>query len=375
MAKRERRAFTDEFKQQMVQLYENGKPRADILREYDLSASAFDRWVKQSRTTGSFKESDNRTDEQNELLQLRKENQRLKMENDIFKASGADLRTKIMVIQQNAHKYSVLAMCKILQVNRSTYYYESKEPSSIDDDEVEQAIIRIFEENQRVYGARKIKAKLHKDGLTVSRRRIGRLMKKNALVSVYTVAQYKPNVSSCNESPIQNELNREFVKEAPLEAVVSDLTYVRVANKWHYICLLVDLFNREIIGHSCGKFKDAALVYQAFASVKGDLRQIQLFHSDRGSEFKNLTIDDVINTFNIKRSLSMKGCPYDNAVAEATFKLIKAEFVRNRQFESLAQLKKELGIYIKWFNETRIHSTLGYLSPIAYKEVALKKSV
>jgi len=88
MSKRERRAFTDEFKQQMVQLYENGKPRADILREYDLSASAFDRWVKQSKTTGSFKESENRTDEQNELLQLRKENQRLKMENDILKQAA-----------------------------------------------------------------------------------------------------------------------------------------------------------------------------------------------------------------------------------------------------------------------------------------------
>lgn len=69
----------------MVQLYENGKPRADILKEHDLGASAFGRWVKQSRTTGSFKEKDNRTAEQTELMELRKENQRLKMENDILK--------------------------------------------------------------------------------------------------------------------------------------------------------------------------------------------------------------------------------------------------------------------------------------------------
>lgn len=88
MGKRERRSFTDEFKRQMVQLYENGKTRADILKEYDLSASAFDRWVKQSRTTGSFKEKDNRTEEQNELLALRKEIQRLKMENDILKQAA-----------------------------------------------------------------------------------------------------------------------------------------------------------------------------------------------------------------------------------------------------------------------------------------------
>lgn len=262
-------------------------------------------------------------------------------------------------------------MCTILQVNRSTSYYENSQHSS-SEDEVEQANIRIFEENQRVYGTRKIKAILQKDGKTVSRRRIGRLMKKNGLVSAYTIAQYKPQKSPCNDSAIQNELNRAFTKDEPLEAVVSDLTYVRVANKWHYICLLVDLFNREMIGYSCGSSKDAALVYRAFASVKGDFRQIQLFHTDRGSEFTNRTIGDVIRTFNIKRSLSMKGCPYDNAVAEATFKLIKTEFVKNRRFESLPQLKQELEAYVKWFNETRIHSTLGYLSPLVYKQEALR---
>ncbi len=126
-------------------------------------------------------------------------------------------------------------------------------------------------------------------------------MKKNGLVSVYTVAQYKPHKTSCNESAIKNELNREFQKEVPLEAVVSDLTYVRVVGRWNY------LFNREIISHSCGQAKDAKLVYQAFAKVKGNLFDIQLFHTDRGCEFKNQLIDEVITTFGIKRSLSMKG--------------------------------------------------------------------
>ncbi|RNB61473.1 hypothetical protein EDM57_01320 [Brevibacillus gelatini] len=97
MRKRKRRSFTDEFKQQVVQLYENGKPRADILKEYDLSASVFERWVKQSRTTGSFKEKDNRAEEQNELLAQRKEVQRLKME---IKVSSADLQTAITVIRE-----------------------------------------------------------------------------------------------------------------------------------------------------------------------------------------------------------------------------------------------------------------------------------
>lgn len=264
-------------------------------------------------------------------------------------------------------------MCKVLKVSRSTYYYEST-PRVIDDS-VEKAIVKIFESNRRVYGTRKIKVELKKQGMVVSRRRIGRLMKKNGLVSVYAVAQYKVHKTTCNESQIQNQLNREFNRETPLEAVVSDLTYVRAAGRWHYVCVLIDLFNREIIGHSCGQAKDAKLVYQAFAKVKANLFNIQLFHTDRGNEFKNKLIDEVIETFGIQRSLSMKGCPYDNAVAESTYKLIKTEFAKNRYFESLEHLRRELDEYVKWFNEKRIHSTLGYLTPTEYKHLALKKTV
>ena len=132
--------------------------------------------------------------------------------------------------------------------------------------------------------------------------------------------------------------------------MVSDLTYVRVEKSWHYICLFVDLYNREIIGHSAGPNKDAQLVYQALSTVKADLRQIQLFHSDRDNEFKNKTTDEALDTFQINRSLSMKGCLYDNAIAEATFKIIKTEFVKGRYFENLDQLKLELDDYVHWLN-------------------------
>lgn len=88
MTKRERRSFTDEFKSQMVQLYLNGKPRAEILKEYDIGGSTFDRWTIQYKNTGSFHEKDNLSDEQKELIKLRKENQRLLMENDILKQAA-----------------------------------------------------------------------------------------------------------------------------------------------------------------------------------------------------------------------------------------------------------------------------------------------
>jgi transposase len=94
MTKRNRRTFTDEFKQQIVQLYLNGKPRQEIIREYNLNPSSIDRWVKQSRETGSFKEKDNRSPEENELIRLRKELKQLLMENDILKQAALILGQK-----------------------------------------------------------------------------------------------------------------------------------------------------------------------------------------------------------------------------------------------------------------------------------------
>ncbi|SNT32462.1 Transposase InsO and inactivated derivatives [Anaerovirgula multivorans] len=277
------------------------------------------------------------------------------------------------MIKSNAYKYSVSAMCRVLKIPRSTYYYESKVIES--PDEITPKVIDIFRASRNNYGTRKIKVELKKQGFVVSRRKIGKIMKVQGLVSKYTVAQYKPHIDKCNESKIANELNREFNSQTPYAVVVSDLTYVRVKNQWNYVCILVDLFNREIIGYSAGPYKDANLVYSAFASVRTRLDAITLFHTDRGNEFKNKVIDEVLETFKIKRSLSLKGCPYDNAVAEATFKIFKTEFTKGYLFDSLQELQLELSDYINWFNNIRIHSTLGYLSPKQYKEHNLKKTV
>lgn len=260
-------------------------------------------------------------------------------------------------------------MCKCLNIARSTYYYETT--GKPDETDLEREIARIFYQNHDVYGTRKIKKELQKLDYHISRRRIGRIMKKIGLVSKYTVAQFKPQKQKCNDEPIQNELNRQFTGQAPYAVVVSDLTYVRVNYKWNYVCILVDLFNREIIGYSAGIHKDAQLVYDAFATVKTELYNIQMFHSDRGGEFKNNLIDEVITTFKIKRSLSMKGCPYDNAVAEATFKIFKTEFVYGRNFDSLCHLRHELTKYVDWFNNTRIHGSLNYLTPVQFRQQTL----
>lgn len=163
-------------------------------------------------------------------------------------------------------------MCKVLNIPRSSYYYEAKQkpPQS----SLKSEIREIFRQSRNHYGIRKIKVELTKKGHVVSRRRIGRIMKQEGLVSAYTVTQYKPQEDKCNESKAENMVNRKFSNQPPYHVVVSVLTYVRVGSRWNYICVLVDLFNREIIGYSAGKNKNAALVSKAFSKVETNLEKI-----------------------------------------------------------------------------------------------------
>ena len=285
------------------------------------------------------------------------------------------------MIEKNRRNYSVSAMCKVLQIPRSTFYYETEiaalkeQEKSAEEQKLKEEILVIFNKNRKVYGTRKIKDALSKAGYTVSRRRIGRLMRELGIQSKYAQPSYKPMVTKPNEDPIGNLLDRDFDIDEAMSVLVSDLTYVRVGKQWNYVCLLLDLYNREIVGYSAGKHKDAAIVQRAFATVKQPLETIKIFHTDRGSEFKNVGIDELLEEHNIERSLSNKGNPYDNAVSETTFKILKTELINGTHFETLEQLSLELFDYVNWYNNIRTHSTLGYLSPVTYRNLALKKVV
>ena len=224
-------------------------------------------------------------------------------------------------------------MCRVLNIPRSLVYYKRK--IRVCNTKLENAVISIFRESKNNYGTRKIKVELKKQDIIASRRKIRQIMKKYRLISNYTVKQYKVHKSKCNEEKIDNVVHRQFNDREDLEIVVSDLTYVNVSGKWHYICLLINLFNREIVGYSAGPNKDAKLVYEAFMNSTINLKKVKIFHTDRGNEFKN--------------------------------KIIKTEFAFDRIFESLEQLKLELRSYVLWYNNKRIHSALGYMTPVEYR--------
>lgn len=117
--------------------------------------------------------------------------------------------------------------------------------------------------------------------------------------------------------------------------------------------------------------RDAGLMKAAFATVASPLFEIEVFHADRDSEFDNAAIDEMLGAFGIARSLPKKGCPYDNAVDESTDKTLKAEFVHGERFGSLRELQVKLSDYVWWYNNERMHSTLGYMSPVEFRKAGL----
>ena len=187
----------------------------------------------------------------------------------------------------------------------------------------------------------------------------------------YTRRRFKPRKTRADEARPANLLDRGFDGYEPRTHLASDLTYVRVGGKWAYVCLLIDLANRSIAGHSAGRPRDAGLVLAAFATLDFPLTEVEVFHTDRGSEFDNAKIDEPPDVFDIRRSLSRKGNPYDNAVVESTNRLLKKELIYRNHYTSLEQLRSDLNDYVWWSDNQRLHSTLGYRSPKEFTEQGL----
>ena len=206
----------------------------------------------------------------------------------------------------------------------------------------------IWRDSHERYGARKIKAALERRGVTASRRRIVNIMKRRGMTSAYARRTFKPHKTRVNEARLANILDREFDGYEPRTHLASDLTYVRVGGKWAYVCLLIDLANRSIAGHSADTGRTADLVMAAFATLDFPLTEVEVFHTDRGSEFDNAKIDEPPDVFDIRRSLSRKGNPYDNAVVESTNRLLKKELIYRNHYTSLEQLRSDLNDYVWW---------------------------
>ena len=221
------------------------------------------------------------------------------------------------------------------------------------------------------YGARKIKAALERRGVTASRRRIGGIMREQGMTSACASRRFKPRKTRADEARPANLLDRGFDGYAPHARPAGDLTSVRVGGGWAYVCLLAGLADRGIAGHSAGRPRDAGLVLAAFAALDFPLTDVQVFHTDLGGEFDNTRIDEPLDVFDVKGSLSRKGNPYDNAVVESTNRLLKKELLYRNHYTTIEQSRHDPDDCVWWSDNQRLHSTLGYRSPKEFTEQRL----
>ena len=229
----------------------------------------------------------------------------------------------------------------------------------------------IWRDSRERYGARKIKAALERKGVTASRRRIGNIMHEQGMTSAYVRRRFKPHRTRADEARLANLLDREFDGYEPRTHLAGDLTCVRVGGKWAYVCLLIDLANRSIAGHSADTSRTADLVMAAFATLDFPLTEVEVFHTDRGGGFDNAKIDELLDVFDIRRSLSRKGDPYGNAVVESTNRLLKKELIYRNHYTSPEQLRSDPDDYVWWSDNQRLHSTLAYRSPNEFTQQGL----
>jgi transposase InsO family protein len=262
---------------------------------------------------------------------------------------------------------SIERLCKLFNQTPSGYYrYLNYKPKRYSLQELTAEVITIFNDSGKTYGTRRIKGELLDEcKKVVSRRKIKKIMDANGLLPLAVFKNDSPAQSYHVHENCENLLKREFNGKAVLEWLASDLTFVRVNGIWHYICCILDLYNRQIVGYSVGAHKTSQLVKEALLSVE-DLSKTKYFHTDCGSEFKGKDVVEFLMNLGIRRSLSAPGCPNDNAVIESFYKTLKTEFVQFKTFNSLGELQNQLTTYIYWYNTKRRHSTLNGLSPVKY---------
>ena len=266
-----------------------------------------------------------------------------------------------------------------MNVSKSAYYTWLKKIAGIK--EKSQTIIlmerieHIFFENREVYGSKRIQKQLEREQLFYSRAYISVLMRKLGLRSVLR-RKFVVTTDSNHAFPIANNiLDRNFASYKLGEKWVSDITYVKVNDNWNYLTTIIDLADRKVVGWTLSEDMTVEnTVYQAWllARRKRKITSNHIFHSDRGAQYASNKIKTLLSeNINISQSMSRKGNCWDNAVAESFFKTIKYECLNRYKFVNYQSLFKCITEYVDWYNTKRLHSSLGYLTPLE-KEIELR---
>lgn len=373
--------YTEQYKQAVIHRYENGEPLKELSRELHVGLSTLYRW----RTAYCSIQTKTRTYTPKEFDSLRRNCDKLRHELEIIRLCGflsdIPLRKRLEKLESiyTQKIYSVYELCEALQVDRGTFYNHVFRRADRTKREEEQTrlmmlVQQVFDDNAQRYGAEKIRVILAKNGVLVSAKRISAIMRELGLQSVRTDA--KKQYVARQRSEKRNLLQREFSAEHPNQVWVSDFTYFKLNRYWVYICVIIDLYSRKIVGWKVSRNASTNMVTSAFRNAFA-ARNCPLdltFHSDRGGQYDSKTFSTLLKKSGVKRSFSRPGNPLDNAVAESFFASFKKEEAYRREYASEASFQKSVANYIEFYNCKRPHQTLLYKTP-EEAEAAYKASV
>lgn len=269
-----------------------------------------------------------------------------------------------------------------MEVSPSGYYAWRKRlsrPPDLRRRNLKQLVRNCYFENRRRYGARRIAESLTKSGIKVGRRKVCSLMREEGLKAIQARA-FKPKTTDSKGTRAAENLLADVAPPENIAGriIIGDITYIRLrGGKFCYLAVWQDKITRRIIGWSLALEITAALVISALEKAlrQGKVQAGAIIHSDRGSQYAANAFRQVLEKNALRQSMSGKGNCYDNAQAESFFSRFKAELIEGGVFEDVEQARSEIFSYIEgYYNRVRLHSSLGYLSPMEYEMELQRKN-
>lgn len=268
--------------------------------------------------------------------------------------------------------------CLVLGVSRSGFYSWLKRPESMRQQENEKLIAEmkvIHSESRGTYGLPRIQAKLKQSGKSLGKSRVARLMKIGGISGLIQRRFRISTTDSKHDLPIAPRVFQTEEPtthpERPNQVWASDISYVPTDEGFLFLATYLDLFTRKVTGFAIQDHMRTELLLEALNMALGrnSISDGLLGHSDRGSQYASDNYRKMLAARGITASMSRKGNCYDNAFAESLFATLKKELIYRTHYKTKAEAKKAIFEYIEvWYNRSRLHSSLGYLSPVQFEE-------
>jgi putative transposase len=280
-----------------------------------------------------------------------------------------------MFIRKERKNYPIGLLCRTLMVSRSGYYkYLSQKitKKAKEDAEVLEIIRFYYSKSNGTYGLPRITAAMRKAGLRVNKKRIARLMK---LHNIRAKTKRKFRVTTKANKKMQaseNLLEGKFYSGQQDKIWTSDITYLWTREGWLYLAVIMDIYSRKIVGWSVSPSLSTELIIRALrmAIIHRNPSEGIILHSDRGSQYTSHSFRKLLKNYGIIQSMSSSGNCYDNAITESFFHTLKTELTYWENYQSREEAKRSLFNYIEiFYNRQRLHSALGYLSPVEFEEI------